>query len=828
MASAALLAQPSGWTHVQGFTVTNNTTTLATNYQLKLIIDTQTPIGAGEMLANGDDIRFGSDCQGTTLYNYWIESGINTATTTIWVKIDTLGASDSRHVYMYYGNSSATTVSAIPGVFIGPNSSTDSVNTGGPGGVGNSQRGFRFSPNTDVLVTSFGKNEPTGTTRYVTLFNFATQAVVSQLQVGGPAGQYSYGNLASPIWLTQGTQYLLELYQGASDGYYFGTSSQIGQALTYYDMRYCNSCTQNTFPTNTLTNYHYGYPDLWYWTKTSLTVAPTIVPDQPLALNAGPDRAICIYNSIMIGSSATGGSGTYSYNWLPASGLDSTTTAAVTASPGSTTTYTVLVNDGCATLVDSVMVTVHPQPTVAAITMPAAICMGDSAQGMATGSAMTYDWQPGSFTGNIYNIAPTSTTTYTVVGTDVNGCMDTVQTTIVVNPLPVADAGIDAQFCSGLSTTLNGNGPNCSWTPGASLSNPNICNPVASPTVPTVYTLTVTDSNGCSNTDSMLVTVLQNPDVLVAPFGGNLCPGSGASDTLVATATGGSPGYTYLWTPTMNTSSMIIVSPSTSTCYTVTATDANGCVGTNTSCVTVYPPVTIAATSNPQSICAGDSAQVMATGTSMSYVWSPSASLTSPTGNVVGASPSSTTTYTVVGTDSNGCMDSTTATLTVNPLPIVSFSPPASFCVTDGSITLTGTPSGGTFSGPGVTGSTFNPNAAGVGTHPLTYSYTDGNSCSASDVGIVTVSACVGIAPVNGTNGFSVMPNPFDNRLDLRFGNMTGTVTIEVTNALGQLILTQEVNDTHLEIATEQWASGVYWIKFRAADRTATEKIIKR
>ena len=70
-------------------------------------------------------------------------------------------------------------------------------------------------------------------------------------------------------------RYTLQLYQGSSDGYYFGTSSQIGQHLTYLDMRYCNSCTQNTFPNNFLNNYHYGYPDLWYFTKNNISPAPT-------------------------------------------------------------------------------------------------------------------------------------------------------------------------------------------------------------------------------------------------------------------------------------------------------------------------------------------------------------------------------------------------------------------------------------------------------------------------------------------------------------------------------------------------------------------------
>lgn len=100
---------------------------------------------------------------------------------------------------MFYNNPGAPVVSAVNGTFFGPNSSTDSVASGGAGGATNSQRGFRFSPNETILVTDFGKREPNGTQRYVTIFNFTTQAIVAQTQVTGPAAQYSYRVLQIPF-----------------------------------------------------------------------------------------------------------------------------------------------------------------------------------------------------------------------------------------------------------------------------------------------------------------------------------------------------------------------------------------------------------------------------------------------------------------------------------------------------------------------------------------------------------------------------------------------------------------------------------------------------
>lgn len=254
--------------------IKNNSGQALTNFPVKLKVNTQYLITLGLLNATGRDMRFGNDCSGATLYNYRLDNYLNTDSTAIYVKIPSIPANDSVLIYMFFGSATDTSQSTY-NVFNGPHSSTDSVATGGAGGVANSQRGFRFTPIVNILVTHFGKREPTGTTRYVTLFDFTSQQVLRQKQVSGPAAQYYYDTLGSPIWLLSGHQYVIELFQGNGDGYYFGTSSQIGQHLTYGDMRYCNSCTQNTFPTSILTNYHYGYPDFWYYVVDTVSPAPT-------------------------------------------------------------------------------------------------------------------------------------------------------------------------------------------------------------------------------------------------------------------------------------------------------------------------------------------------------------------------------------------------------------------------------------------------------------------------------------------------------------------------------------------------------------------------
>jgi hypothetical protein len=276
-----ILSQMSGFRGEMNIRVKNISGTAVNNTQVALRVNTAQLVTLGLMQSNGNDIRFASDCAGQIQLSFWVEGYLNTDSTKIWVKIPSIPANDSTILYMFFGNPAASSQSSLS-TFNGPNSSTDSVASGGAGGVGLSQRGFRFTPTSSLLVTHFGKREPTGTTRYITLFDFNTQAVLRQKQVSGPAAQYSYDTLGSPIWLNSGTQYVIELFQGSGDGYYFGLSTQIGTMITYGDMRYCNSCTQNTFPTSILAGYHYGYPDFWYYYRDN------VVTPEPTQVNFGP------------------------------------------------------------------------------------------------------------------------------------------------------------------------------------------------------------------------------------------------------------------------------------------------------------------------------------------------------------------------------------------------------------------------------------------------------------------------------------------------------------------------------------------------------------
>jgi hypothetical protein len=189
---------------------------------------------------------------------------------------------------------------------------------------------------------------------------------------------------------------------------------------------------------------------------------------------------------------------------------------------------------------------------------------------------------------------PTATTTYTVTATDANGCSNTANVTITVNTRPTANAGPDVTICEGLTTTLGasatgGTTPYAyNWVANTTLNLTNIANPVASPSVTTSYTVTVTDANGCTNSDAVIVHVNPKPNVNA---GADITICNQSSTVLAASGNAGTPGYTYLWSPggtlSGTTTATVTATPTATTTYVVTLTDSQGCKAIDNIVVTI-------------------------------------------------------------------------------------------------------------------------------------------------------------------------------------------------------------------------------------------------
>lgn len=283
----------------------------------------------------------------------------------------------------------------------------------------------------------------------------------------------------------------------------------------------------------------------------------TINPNPSITSVANPTTsAICIGGSITLT-----GSGALTYTW--SGGI----TNAVAFTPTTNSVYTVTATDanGCFGS-NSRSVTVNPLPIVSAISSPTfnIVCFGNQMTLSGTG-ATTYVW-----TGGITNatpFTPTSTASYTVTGTDANGCQNTAIQNITVNNLPtisVSSTPASPVICIGGSVTLSGSGATTyTWTGG-------INDGVAfTPTASATYSVSGTDTNGCINSVSQAVTVNTLPVLSASTSSSIICTGQTATITAIGATT-------YSWN-TSATSSAIVISPTVSTTYSVIGTDSNNC-----------------------------------------------------------------------------------------------------------------------------------------------------------------------------------------------------------------------------------------------------------
>ncbi len=276
--TCAAQAQPVGWSDTQPIYIASQADALPAGYQLRIELDTAALIATGDLQADGGDLRFGATPSGATFLDYFIASGINTATTVVFVRTPAVPANSLGMIYMFYGNpaaADASTATTFDYVSLAENTTLGQGPRGAPSGSTNSQRGHRFIPTEDLLVTDLGGNVPTASTRPITLFDFDTQTILRQESVALPSGAYAYAPI-DPILLEAGETYLLTVFNAAGqDDYWFGSTPVPVAEFGYQDMRYCNGCSANTFPTSVLGGLYYGLPDFVFRTRVQLASPPT-------------------------------------------------------------------------------------------------------------------------------------------------------------------------------------------------------------------------------------------------------------------------------------------------------------------------------------------------------------------------------------------------------------------------------------------------------------------------------------------------------------------------------------------------------------------------
>ncbi len=485
-----------------------------------------------------------------------------------------------------------------------------------------------------------------------------------------------------------------------------------------------------------------------------------------LKVDAGNDVSFCTGGSADIGRSVSGGTPPYTCTWSPAMGLSDPGALNTGAKPAVTTTYILNVADstGCAGS-DTVTVSVIDKLSVDG-GEDKRICAGKSVvigkNPTAGAPPFLISWQPAAGLSNPSSATPTAsprtTTTYIVSIIDKNGCSGTDTVTVFVSSEILATAGPGKSICKGTSTRLEGGAVGgippytFSWSPAMGLSSTKVARPEVNILASTTYILTVTDSLGCVDSDT--VTVLVGSGLQVNA-GNDIYWCSGAGVQLTARYSGGVAPYTITWSPpdglSSTTADVVTASPQTTTTYIVTVSDQSGCTGRDT--VTIHSNEPVQFDAGPDIvICGRDSASIGRPATwgtpPYTYHWTPVTGIGNPDTVPATVFPASTTSYIVTATDNNGCVASDTILASVFDSPVVDAGDDAVVCIGD-TIQLLAQVTGGT--GPftyswtppeWLTNSSVpNPLAfPGVRT-VFVVGVTDANGCSSADTVVIVAAA---------------------------------------------------------------------------------------
>jgi hypothetical protein len=462
----------------------------------------------------------------------------------------------------------------------------------------------------------------------------------------------------------------------------------------------------------------------------------------------------------------------------------------------------------------------------------------------------TYSWSTGQTTSSLSNLAPGA---YSVIVTDANGCADTAAATLINLAGPtvlsnsnvvssyqvvnggftpqwvctndtlytdggimniylesgatmITGGGIDSIFAkTGSTIIMNGGIHRIYHEPGVNLvMNGGI--PYLYPCPSLVFNYTQAPANGCvpvpvCNLSASVTT--NNID----------CYGM-ASGSVTASITGGTGPYTYLWSPAGATTQTVSNLPAG--CYTVTITDANGCVVSQTACITQAPIFSAIATIANPILCNGNSATVIVAATGGTSPYSGTGTFTVPAGN-----------YNYSVSDVNGCNSIVPITISTPTAITLSANSTDELLGNDG--TATASVSGGTapysylWTPSGQTGAT----ATGLSAGTYNLDVTDANGCTESTQ--VQVGSQVGLNEYGSSDIISIYPNPATEQLYIGSLIENDPIEIKIYSIDGQLLRTLDFKyDKVICLSIDQWSKGVYHVHMKSASAAYIMPFVKQ
>ncbi len=376
-----------------------------------------------------------------------------------------------------------------------------------------------------------------------------------------------------------------------------------------------------------------------------------------------PNTSVCANQSITFTSTPTNGGSSPTYQWY-VGGVASGTGSSLTLNnvSANTSVYCVLTsNASCLSTTtgqsNQVNITITSAPTISLSATDNSICsVGNGTSITASGNATSYSWSSGLGSAATVSVSPTSTTTYNVTASSGANCSATATITITVTETPnITVSSANNSICSGASTTVSvtGNASGYTWSNGLGSRQSFTVNPSNT----SEYDVTASNGN-CSATGAVTVNVTQTPVISVNPVSTSICTG-GAGTSLTITGTAAS----YNWSNGLGTSQTVTANPTSTTTYTVTASNGN-CSATSSATVNVSNLPTASISPGNASVCPGNSIPISAYPNGTAYTWSGPGNYT---GSQQSANISATGLYSVTITNPGGCAGSATASIEVSP-----------------------------------------------------------------------------------------------------------------------------------------------------------------
>lgn len=541
----------------------------------------------------------------------------------------------------------------------------------------------------------------------------------------------------------------------------------------------------------------------------------TYLASNPPATTISSFTNLTCYNGSngSVTAAVTGGNPPLTYSWNPGG----QTSATATNLPAGTYTVTVTDQTGCQS--SSVQTITQPAQMTTAVSGTPASCNAQCSGVLICipsggASPYSYSWTGGCSAPSCSNVCAGN---YYLTVTDANGCIKLDSVTVSEPPPLAISMTSQKAFCnktdgSATATVTGGSGtPTYTWTPGPGAGTASYTN-----IPPGSYTLTVHDSKGCADSNTVVVSNIPGVAASIPASTNPLCF-NGTDGTATASATAGTPAYTYSWLPNPgNGQGTSVAGGLGAGSYTCIIKDSSGCLSAAVITLTQPSQVTVAPMTAPI-ICISQCTPLTASGNggTPGYTYSWTLNGTASTSPVC---PPATSIYTVVATDNNNCASvPTTVTVTVRPPLHIVAAPGASVCP-GGADTLHALGTGGngtyTYSWYPAAGlsTTSGPNPVASPALTSTYTVVISDGCTLppdsttvtvtlypSPVALVTAPDTAGCAPL--TVNFTSSLTPACNSAQWNFGDGkqgTGCTTIShIYTSSGLYPVNVQFSDTH-------------------------------